>query len=519
MTISLRADDATPSVARASARTRTIAPDLWLLAAITAIAALLRFSTITSQSFWFDEAVTVHEVSLSFGSMLHAIHVEESTPPLYFSLAWLWTRLFGSGELGIRSLSALAGTALVPVAYMCGRELVSRSAGVLTAAFVAVSPFMIWYSQEARAYMLFALFGGLSLMFFARALRTRGTVDLGLWVVCAALAMLTHFFAAFLVAPEAVWLLWRLRNRACAIACGAAAVVQLALAPLALVDRSHHLLGWIVGLQRSLRIEQISVQFAVSELYRSSSPLAGHGELAALILAAIVVALLWLGAPAPQRRGALLAGGLGLFVVLVPIALSEIGLDFVLARNMMIAWLPLAIVLAAACTAPRARLAGGALAIVLVAGFVWAGVVIDGSSYYRRTDWRGAAAALGPATGARAIVAYDGNQAEAPLAIYLPRTQFSYSGWPASLKPQILTELDVVAYSRHTIATRLPAGVRLIPSEAVNGIFVARFALSPAERLSPAAIAARASAFVGPASAGRPAILVQNNGTSEHRPR
>jgi mannosyltransferase len=79
-------------------KSRRLAPEEWLVLAITAIAALLRFSTITSQSFWVDEAATVHEVGLSLGGMLSAIGAHESTPPLYFSVAWLWTRIFGHGE-------------------------------------------------------------------------------------------------------------------------------------------------------------------------------------------------------------------------------------------------------------------------------------------------------------------------------------------------------------------------------------------------------------------------------------
>jgi len=42
--------------------------------------------------------------------MLHAIPHSEATPYLYYVLAWPWTHVFGSGEVGIRSLSALAGT-------------------------------------------------------------------------------------------------------------------------------------------------------------------------------------------------------------------------------------------------------------------------------------------------------------------------------------------------------------------------------------------------------------------------
>jgi len=484
-----------------------IAPDVWLLIAITAMAGLLRFATLTHQSFWIDEATTVHEVGLPFGAMLHEIRINETTPPLYFALAWVWTRIFGAGELGIRSLSAVAGIALVPVAYLCGRELASRRAGVVTAALTAASPFMIWYSQEARSYMVFALMAALSFLYWARAIRTHASRDVAFWGVFSALAILTHFFAGFLVGPEAVWLLWRLRNRPVLFAVAGTAAVQLAVLPLAIGDTSHPL-GWIAAFRLSARIQQTPVDFAVSQLYLSPSWLAGHGLVEAALAAGIVVGLLWFGRGTRERRAAASAATFAGFVILVPIALAELGHDYVFARNFMPAWIPLAVVLGAACTAPRARKTGAALALLVVAGFLWANFKINSSPAYERPDWRGAASALGAARGPRAIVAYDGNAAEQPLAIYLTGTRFSYTG-AATPSPAVkVTELDIVGDTGQVIATPLPAGVRLISSTRVNDIFVVRFRLTPAWHLSTVAIVSRARELLIPAATGA-AVLIQ----------
>ncbi len=61
---------------------------LWL-SVLVALAAALRFATLGEQSFWFDEAVTVELVSMGFGEMLDEIPSSESTPPLYYAIAWL----------------------------------------------------------------------------------------------------------------------------------------------------------------------------------------------------------------------------------------------------------------------------------------------------------------------------------------------------------------------------------------------------------------------------------------------
>jgi mannosyltransferase len=480
----------------AARRLGSVPTEVWAIAAFTVAAAALRFATLGTQSYWLDEATTAHEVGLSFGALLHQVRINETTPPLYFIVAWVWAKLFGTGAVGLRSLSALAGTAAVPVTYLAGRELVSRRAGLLAALFAAVNPFMIWYSQEARSYMLFGLFCGASVLFCARAWR-RGTArDVWLWALCSALAIATHFFAAFLVVPEALWLLYAVRGRAVVWACGAIAIVQLAILPLAISDTSHPL-GWIQAFPLSTRLQQIPVDLGLSSLYQSS--IVNDGLLGAAVLAAFLVALLVIGGGAEERRGAAFAGALAACVILVPIVIAELGRDYVVPRNFMPAWIPLAIVLGSACTVPRARFAGATIAAAVLIGFVWAGIRIDGDAQYQRPDWRGVAAALGRAPARRAIVAYDGGYATGPLAIYLPGVPWARPG-PAPVR---VSEVDVVGSSWQTIPRPLPHGVRLLGKRTVaGGYLVARFAVSPAWHATPSAIVARAERLLVPAPAG-----------------
>src|SRR3954463_13711389 len=199
-----------------SAASRTRAPERLApaLIALTVLAAAVRFSTLSVQSYWLDEAVPVHLLRESFGDMIAAIPDSESTPPLYYVLAWLWSKLFGTGEVGLRSLSALFGTATIPLAYMAGARLVTRRAGLVLAALATVNPLLVWFSQEARAYALLALLATASVALFARALERPTARGLTGWAVVCALALAAHYFAIFVVAPQVVWLLWRLRGRA-----------------------------------------------------------------------------------------------------------------------------------------------------------------------------------------------------------------------------------------------------------------------------------------------------------------
>lgn len=483
-------------------RTQTVSPDLVLVLVLTAIGAAVRFATLGSQSYWLDEATTVHDISFSLGGLLHQVHVNETTPPLYFIVVWLWAKVFGTGEVALRSFSALCGIGLIPVAYLCGRELVSRAAGLVAALLVALSPFMIWYSQEARAYALFALLSGLSFLFFAKAWRRTTRANLIWWSVFSALAILTHFFAGFLVAAEAILLLYRARSRAVLAASGAVAVVQLAVLPMAIGDTSHPL-GWIQAFPLSVRIKQVPVDFALSTLYQSS--LVTQGLLGAAVVGAIALALLAFGAERSQRRGAALAAAVAAAVVLVPLVLAWLGRDYYVPRNLIGAWVPLAVVLGAACTAPRARIAGAAFGALLLAGFFYAGIRIDRNAQYQRPNWRGVAQALGnPAAGTRAIVAYDGDFAAQPLAVYVRGVPWP----PGSGRAVRAQEVDVIGSAWQTPAATLPRGVRLLSRQSVDGFLVARFLVEPARSLTPAALGAQAGALLPP-SPPAPSVLIQ----------
>jgi mannosyltransferase len=513
MLVPARSDAA---VAARTIRARRLASspaETWLLAGLVGAGAVIRFATLGSQSYWFDEAQAAHELQLSFGAMLSAMVAKETNPPLYFVLGWLWARVFGTGEVGLRALSALAGVAVIALAYLCGRELVSRRAGLVAAALAALSPFMIWYSQEAREYMLLAALSGASFLFFARAWRDPSTRNIVWWAVFSSLAVLTHFFASFLVAGEALWLLYVIRDRAIAIAAGVVAAVQATLLPLLFTHATSQLLGFISSTPLSGRIQQVPVGFGLGTLY--DGPAVRYGLLGAAALVAALIALLVIGADSRQLRGAGAAAALAAVVLLVPLVLALLGEDYYIVRALIPAWIPLAVVVGAACTAPRAQIAGGALALVLLASFVYAQVKIDGSPQYQRPDWRGVAGALGPApAGARAIVAYDGNLATDPLAIYLPGVRWDGdSPAPPPALAVTVGEVDVVGHAWQALARPLPAGVHLIGSRVVNDFLVERFSLAPARRLTPEQVSALAPELLAPGTPGS-AVLVQRSGPS-----
>lgn len=140
--------------------------------AVTALAAALRWYHIAFQSLWLDEAASVSFASGGVLFILQSTFYKEPNPPLYYILLHFWMNIFGSSELAVRSLSALAGTAAVPLLYAVGRRLFTPTAGLCAAFALAINPFHVWLSQEARGFALLVLCGLAALYALIRAVES-----------------------------------------------------------------------------------------------------------------------------------------------------------------------------------------------------------------------------------------------------------------------------------------------------------------------------------------------------------
>jgi 4-amino-4-deoxy-L-arabinose transferase-like glycosyltransferase len=412
---------ALPAIDGSGTRSRGYALAIALLGIVVAAAAL-RFAGLGIQSYHHDEVITAMRVIPGgLGRVLHEVKVSESNPPLYYVLAWGWAKLFGRGEFELRSLSALFGVAVVPVAYLIGRELASRRAGLTLAAIVAVNPMLIWYSQEARSYALLVLFGALSFFFFLRALDAARGRDLALWALSSALALCSHYFAAFPLPIEAAWLLVVLRSfwRLVLPAVAAVAATGLALLPLltAQINATH--IGWIENSPLSTRFLEAGTSFLIGETGHVIAEPVRYGY-AWLPLAAIgaALALLALRGDWREQRGAGIGLALGLGVVALTGLAALAGKDYVIERNLLPALLPLAAVVAVGFSVARARRIGMVLAIVLCLYWLAFDVYVTQKPNLQRPDLRTLSQEIGPAKVPRAIVSW--KLAADPIRWYLP---------------------------------------------------------------------------------------------------
>lgn len=334
----------------------------WLGVAIV-VAIVVRFPTLGDQSFWRDEASTALELNGSLGHALANVREFEGMPPAYFILAWLWTRVFGLGEAGLRSMSAVFGVMTVPVAWALAREL-KPSAAPLAAGLAAVSPFLVWYSQEGRPYALLVLLTALMTVFWLQDRRMR-------WGLAAAAALLTHYFAIFIVAPQAVVMLRRGGWRALI----PPAVTGLALAPL-IASQADARVDWITDTSLLSRIVDVVKHFAAGAF---GTPVDVLGVVA---IAAIAVGVARAGGR-PRTLLLILA-----VAVAGPIVLAIAGADYVLDRYLIATLVPLLAIVAVGLPARAA--------IALMALFAAFTINVATDRDLQREDWRGAARLVEP---------------------------------------------------------------------------------------------------------------------------
>ena len=388
----------------------------WGLVALTVLGAALRLPTVGVQSFWLDEAVTWYLLHASFGDMLHAIPKTESTPPLYYVLAWLWTKVFGAGDAGIRSLSAVLGTATIPIAYDAASRLITRRAGLILAALVAVNPLLVWFSQEARSYALLVFLTTASFAFLARVLERPTARRLAGWAIVSALALATHYFALFVIAPEAIWLLWRLRRRAIAPV-ALVVVVGGALLPLAIDQAGNDRASFIRESSLGKRLLQLPKQY----LTGFDAPFEAAATVVSIALVAYALWLLVRRGDERERAGALAAARVAVPALLVPIAMAVAGADFLITRNLIAAWVPAMCIVAAGLAVRRAPRAGAIATAALCAVMLAVVVAVEANPAYQRGDWRAVGRQLGtPRAPGRAVVITPPANAWV-LGLYAPR--------------------------------------------------------------------------------------------------
>ncbi len=366
---------------------------LWL-GAIILLGAGLRWYQLGTASLWHDELFTWYFQKLGLGFLWTEGLRLEPNPPLFYGLLSLWTPVVGTSEAGLRSLSAIAGVLAIPMVFLLGRELFAdRRTALIGALLFALAPTTIYYSQEARGYMMVTLCVAVSLWGTARFLRAPGQWGgLACYVLGALPALYLHItvvlfvVSANLVVVAARLLPWRGLVRWVAanalLAVLAVPLLVLILSPTVAEDLGH--------------LERLSLHealFSVGQLLTSRTVperFIGYG-VAFVFSVALVAALLRRGIW-PERRVFWLLVALPVTFLVIAAALS-LRQQVLVGRVLTWMWVPLSLVLAHALLAGARRRALLAATVLLFAVGLFYHLEWPG---WNADDWRSVMAQLEP---------------------------------------------------------------------------------------------------------------------------
>ena len=187
-----------------------------------------RFINIDRKVYWYDETITslrivshtrreFDDLLLNAGTMTveklrqyQDINPEKNTIniisslardnpehlPIYFVLLRWWVKLFGNSVAVIRNFSAITSLLIFPCIYWLCRELFGESlVGWVAISITAVSPILVLYAQEARAYSLFSVAVLLSSIALLRAMRINTKRTWQIYIVSLIFTLYTNLFS------------------------------------------------------------------------------------------------------------------------------------------------------------------------------------------------------------------------------------------------------------------------------------------------------------------------------------
>jgi mannosyltransferase len=169
-----------------------------LVLAVLVVSLGLRAWGLNAQSIWRDEADSLH-----FASSPALLGEMFTTPghnaPLYYLALRGWQALAGGDIIAARIFSALWGAGSVALMWGVGRRLLGERPALVAAVLAGTSPYLVWYSQEARTYSLLVMAVLLSFWLYLDALAHGGVGRWVLYLLCTGLSLYLHVTAVLIV--------------------------------------------------------------------------------------------------------------------------------------------------------------------------------------------------------------------------------------------------------------------------------------------------------------------------------
>lgn len=377
------------------------------------LASVLRLFLLGTHSLWLDESYSLDMAASGLEQILENTG-KDAHPPLYYLLLHFWLSR-GRSEVMLRLPSVVLGSLSIPLAYALARLWCSHRVALLAALFLALSPLLVWYSQEARMYSLLAFLGLSSTLFLSLVLKRGHLIWWLPYFVSALAGLYTHYGMLLLLLGQDLWLAvwWATRERRTGLVIPwLSSQAALALSFLPWLPVLLNNLGGQAGLQWFvlLRLESLGTTGLLLSL---------TGSLAVLLVLATVALALRPGStdPAIQPRDVWLKlAGLVLYPLLTMASAFPQGTSI---KRQLVLFLPYLLILSAAGLGKVGRARN-----LAVFSLVFLTCLSLTTSYMQREreDWRGVASLVEAVGQPGDIVLFHAGYVQAPFDYYYQGT-------------------------------------------------------------------------------------------------
>jgi len=172
---------------------------------IIILAFLIRFYQLTEESLWGDEFFSIKAASETSISNMWGKIKNDTHPPLYYFLLYVWFKLLGPSIFTLRFFSLIFSILALPFFYILTKQIANEKVGLVSLLLLAFSPYHLWYAQEGRMYSLLIFFEILYLLSLIRFLKFQSfsskqkILSAIFFCITTILIMQTHFYAIFIV--------------------------------------------------------------------------------------------------------------------------------------------------------------------------------------------------------------------------------------------------------------------------------------------------------------------------------
>jgi uncharacterized membrane protein len=195
------------TVPKSSIRTLARQTPLTTLTLLILFAFALRVTNIGSESLRGDEAFAIRYWAQSPAEVLRTLAGVEPHPYGTFFSFWAWKSLVGNSEFAMRMLSALINVLGVAGMYAFTRRLLHNKYIALAATLLwTINPNLIWHSQDARNYAMWAALSVISWWLLLRASDRNRRIDWLLYSVSVTIGLYMFFFEALMVVTHLIYI-------------------------------------------------------------------------------------------------------------------------------------------------------------------------------------------------------------------------------------------------------------------------------------------------------------------------